>query len=79
VRLKVFNDVPLPPHTHCSVRARLVGGYVTWRTVLIGTLIIASMLLNMAWQRAIDGNDDRGYTVAMNTCVATLMRDCVRT
>ena len=24
----------------------------------------------MAWQRRIDGNDERGYTIAMNTCVA---------
>lgn len=55
----------------CSVHARLVGGTVAWRTLLVGVSIIIAMLGAMAWERASnpDYTEGQGHAVAMNTLV----------
>jgi magnesium-transporting ATPase (P-type) len=55
----------------------LVGKQITWRTLFVGGLMIAAMLIQAWWTRSIGGSQAQANTIAMNTLVVSQVLYCL--
>ena len=55
----------------------LVGKLITWRSILVGGLMIAAMLVQQSWTLSLGGSQRAGHTMAMNTLVISQCLYCL--